>query len=96
MPDYEIERKFWPDEYYEGGDLFHDTMIIELIPPADEAAEWIVRLDWQNDKLDPDSHPLDPKKLKGGKVELSILFDSETTPDITGQLRFIVSEWTVR
>ncbi|MCP9471996.1 MAG: hypothetical protein NNA30_04620 [Nitrospira sp.] len=96
VPDYEIERKFWPDGHYEGGYLFHDTVIVELIPPANEEADWAVRFDWQSDNRGPVSHSLDPKKLKGGKVELDVPFDSETTPGVTGLLRFIVSEWNIQ
>ena len=28
VPDYEVERKFWADGHYEGGYLFHDTVIV--------------------------------------------------------------------
>jgi hypothetical protein len=93
VPDYEIERKFWPDGHYEGGYLFRDSVIIEMIPPQEEGADWIVTYDWQRDNRGPANEPLSPKKLKGGKVEITIPFDSETIPGIAGQLRFVVSAW---
>jgi len=93
VPDYEIERKFWPDGHYEGGYLFRDSVIIEMTPPQDEGADWIVTYDWQSDNRGPANEPLSPKKLQGGKVEIAIPFDSVTTPGITGQLRFVVSAW---
>jgi chloramphenicol 3-O-phosphotransferase len=93
VPDYEMERKFWRDGHYEGGYLFRDSVVIEMTPPQKERADWIVTFDWQSDNRGPSSQPLEPKKLKGGKVELTIPFDSETTPGIAGQLRFVVSAW---
>ena len=93
VPDYEIERKFWPDGHYEGGYLFRDSLIVEMTPPQEDGADWKVTFDWQSDNRGPASQPLAPKKLKGGKVELAIPFDSETTPGIAGQLRFVVSAW---
>jgi hypothetical protein len=93
VPDYEIERKFWPDGHYEGGYLFRDAVVVEITPPEGEGAEWLVRCDWQNDNRGPASHMLAPKKLKGGKLELSVPFASGTTPGIAGRLRFVVSMW---
>ncbi len=93
VPDYEVERKFWPDGHYEGGYLFRDSVIIEMVPPTEDGAGWKVTFDWQSDKLIAATKPLTPTKVKGGKVELSVEFASETTPGISGQLRFIVSEW---
>jgi len=93
VPDYEMERKFWRDGHYEGGYLFRDSVIIEMTPPQEEGADWKVTFDWQNDNRGPSVQPLEPKKLKGGKVELTIPFDSEKIPGIAGQLRFVVSAW---
>lgn len=93
VPDYEIERKFWPDGHYEGGYLFRDSVIIEMVPPQEDGAGWNVTFDWQKDNRGPVSQPLAPRTLKSGKVQLTIPFDSDTTPGISGQLRFVVSEW---
>ena len=93
VPDYEIERKFWPDGHYEGGYLFRDSVIMEMVPPQEDGADWEVTFDWQNDNRGPASQPLAPKKLKGDKVQLTIPFASDTTPGISGQLRCVVSVW---
>lgn len=93
VPDYEVERRFWPDGHYEGGYLFRDSVIIEIVPPQEEGGDWTVTFDWQNDDHGAESQPLDPKRLRGGKVELTIPFDSEKSPGISGRLRFVVSEW---
>ena len=36
---------------------------------------------------------IDARRIRGGKVEVSVPFDSSTTPGIRGRLRFVVSAW---
>lgn len=93
VPDYEVERKLWVNEHYEGGYLFRDSVVIELVPPQDDGGDWEVKYDWQSDKVGQATTKLVGKTLKGGRVELPVEFDSETTPGIRGKLRFIASEW---
>lgn len=93
VPDYEVERKLWVNEHFEGAYLLRDSVTIEIVPPKEEDGDWRVTYDWQSDKLGAATTPLDAKALKNGKVELVIPFDSETTPGIKGRLRFIVSRW---
>ena len=93
VPDYEVERKLWVNEHFEGAYLLRDSVTIEIVPPKEEDGDWRVTYDWQSDKLGAATTPLDAKALKNGKVELVIPFNSETTPGIKGRLRFIVSRW---
>jgi hypothetical protein len=93
VPDYEVDRKFWLDQHYEGGYLFRDSVVIEITPPSQKDGDWQVIYDWQSDNLGQARTPLSTKALKKGKVELSIPFKSDTTPGINGKLRFVVSEW---
>lgn len=95
VPDYEIERKLWVNQHYEGGYLFRDSVVIELVPPQMDDGDWIVNYDWQSDNLGQAATPVPAKALKKGKLELPIAFESTTTPGIKGQLRFIASEWNV-
>ncbi|HTF87631.1 MAG TPA: hypothetical protein VK843_04420 [Planctomycetota bacterium] len=98
VPDYEVERRFWPDRHFEGGYLFHDAVIIELIPPEAEGGDWEVQYDWQSDNNGLATQPLLAKELKTGAVELTIPFSSENpmrkeSPSIQGKLRFVASLW---
>lgn len=93
VPDYEIERKLWLNQHYEGGYLFRDSAVIEIVPPQTEDADWVVKYDWQSDKLGEATKPVASRLLKGGKLELPIAFESSTTPGIRGKLRFIAAEW---
>ena len=93
VPDYEVEQKLWIDKHYEGGYLFRDAVVVEIVPPTTEAGDWRVNYDWQSDRFGEASLPLPAKKLNQGKVELAIDFASDTTPGIRGKVRFVVSKW---
>ena len=93
VPDYEIEKTLWPDEHYEGGYLFRNALMVELVPPQVEGADWNVRYAWQDQAVQPADTPIGTKQLKNGKVEVSIPFDSGKSPGVTGRLRFLLSAW---
>lgn len=93
VPDYEVERKFWPDAHYEGGYLFRDTVIVEMTAPKTVGGDWQVNFSWQSQSMDKATNSLSYKTLKNGKVQLTIPFDSKTKPGIAGKLRFLVSAW---
>jgi len=93
VPDYEVERKFWPDGHYEGGYLFRDTMIVEMVPPQQAGENWTISFDWQSKNLGRASQSLAYKTLKGGKLQMTVPFGGKTAPGIAGQVRFVVSAW---
>jgi hypothetical protein len=96
VPDYEVERKLWVDQHYEGGYLFRDSLVIEMTRPPQTGGDWKVVFDWRSDNMGPASRPLSLKALKAEKVEMSIPFDGGATPQapgIKGHLRFVVGKW---
>jgi hypothetical protein len=93
VPDYEIDRKLWINEHYEGGYLFRDAIVLEMVPPDANGSGWKVSYAWQGQTLRPADTDIDPKRIKGGKVEVRIPFDSGRTPGVSGVVRFIVSAW---
>jgi hypothetical protein len=93
VPDYEIDRTLWMNEHYEGGYLFRDTIVFEMLPPPKPGEKWQLSYAWQGQGLSPAHTEIDAKTIKGGKVEVRIDFDSATTPGISGQLRFVISAW---
>jgi len=72
VPEYEIDRRLFMDEYYPGGMLYRDKLNFELIPPTPSAAEgkgkgadagmgtWGLR--WGSDRETPNrsENPLEP------------------------------------
>ena len=93
VPDYEIDRKLWANEHYEGGYLFRNAIVLELIPPTSPGDAWKVTYAWQGESVSPASTSIDAKVIKGGKVEIRVPFDSGSAPGMRGQLRFVVSAW---
>jgi hypothetical protein len=94
-PDYEVDRKFWPNTHFEGGYLFHDAMIVKMTPPSKEGEEWTVTFDWQRNNQGGGgaSQSLAYKTLKSGKLQMVVPFGSKNAPGIAGHLRFLVSAW---
>lgn len=93
VPDYEIERKLWIDEHYEGGYLFRDSVVIEIFPPQNDGEDWKIVHDWQRDDSSQVTTTLPFDGLKKAKVDLPVAFASNKTPGVRGKLRFIVSNW---
>ena len=43
VPDYQLEKRFWADQHYEGGNLFRDTAIVEMVEPVAAGRDWSVK-----------------------------------------------------
>jgi hypothetical protein len=93
VPDYEIEKKLWINKHYEGSYLYRDSIVVELVPPVSKDERWKVKYAWQGQGASPASKDIDPQALRGGKIEVSVPFDSKTRPGMSGTLRFVVSAW---
>ncbi|MDE2413806.1 MAG: hypothetical protein KGM60_03525 [Comamonadaceae bacterium] len=93
VPDYEVDRKFWPDAHYEGGYLFHDTVVIEMVPPQVAGDAWTASFGWQSDKVGQATQSLAYKTLKTGKQVMTVPFGNNGAPGISGSVRFVVSAW---
>ncbi len=93
VPDYEIDRKLWINEHYEGGYLFRNAILLEMVPPASADEAWTIHYAWQNQGTAIADQKIDTEGLCEGKIEVSIPFDSDTTPGMSGNLRFVVTAW---
>lgn len=93
VPDYEIDRRLWINDHYEGGYVFRDSVVIELFPPEAPDEDWYVEHDWQSDNLGKAQTPLPTKELRSGEIELNVPFDQSGHPGAKGRLRFVVSPW---
>ncbi len=95
VPDYEIDRKLWINEHYEGGYLFRDAIILEMIPPTDANGQWRIKYAWQGTSVSAADKKVDAVEIEVGKIEVKVPFNSEASPGVKGQLRFVVSAWNV-
>lgn len=93
VPDYEIDRKLWFDKHYEGGYLFRDALVLELVPPKSEDQAWKVNFAWQSQSTGTNDQVAEAIPMGGGKIEVRIPFVSLNTPGISGRLRFVVQPW---
>jgi hypothetical protein len=95
VPDYEVDRRLWVNDHFEGGYVFRDSVVIELFPPEDDAADWRVEYDWQSDNLGKAEKPLPIRELSNGQIELNVDFERDSKPGAKGRLRFVVSKWNI-
>lgn len=98
VPDYEIERKLWLNEHFEGRYLFNNTVIIDITPPASNTydAKWKISYSWQGATVNYKTSNITPNDLDDDKkveVKIELPSNGQTAPDIEGQLRFIISAW---
>ncbi|MFT7721331.1 MAG: hypothetical protein QM788_00605 [Roseateles sp.] len=106
-PDYEIERRLWLNEHFEGGYLFRNALILEMVPPADGSGSdaWKVKYAWQDAGVAMADTEITPTQLQAGRIEVSVPFDSGTLgangklrpthPGIRGRLRFVIEGWNL-
>lgn len=103
VPDYEVDRKLWVNEHYEGGYLFQNAIVIELTPPQVKGQKWNVEYAWQDAGKVKASTEVSAGDITAGEVRIELPFESHvvgddghrrpTTPGIKGTLRLIVSAW---
>ncbi len=93
VPDYEVDKTLWFDRHYEGGYLFRNALVVELVPPQNQDGEWHVKYAWQDQAVQSANKAVDTRELTKGRVEVVIPFDSAKSPGVTGRLRFVLSPW---
>lgn len=103
VPDYEVDRKLWINEHYEGGYLFQNAVVLEITPPSGEGRKWKVCYAWQDAGTSKADVEVDGKALDSGSLEIRIPFESHvieengerrpTRPGVKGDLRLVVSTW---
>jgi hypothetical protein len=105
VPDYEIERRLWLNEHFEGGYLFRNALILEMVPPRAGELAWKVKFAWQGAGVALPDTEVEPQQISDRQIEVSIPFDSiaqrpdgtirPSNPGIKGRLRFVVEAWNV-
>jgi hypothetical protein len=95
VPDYEIDKKLWINEHYEGSYLLRNTVVLEMTPPPSSEEKWKITYAWQGTTVNLVSEEIDAREIRDGKVEVKITLPSDlsTVPRIEGQLRLVVSAW---
>lgn len=104
VPDYEVDRKLWINEHYEGGYLFKNALVVEITPPAGSSRKWKVCYAWQDAGTSKADVEVDGDALASDGLEIRIPFESHvidaqgnrqpSTPGIKGDVRLAVSAWS--
>lgn len=90
VPDYELNNKFWPNEHYEGANLFTRSAIIRVSPPKSlDQKAWNVDYGWG--KSPTKQVQIDLTDEKPDNVVLD--FDTRGQPGIKDALHLVVRKW---
>ncbi|MCX5761785.1 MAG: hypothetical protein NTW72_09835, partial [Gemmatimonadetes bacterium] len=93
-PDYEVDLRFWPDQHYEGGYLFRDALLLEIVPPQSAADQWQVTGTWESQQGDASSAlPTAVLVFDASAAEplVEIPFTAPGAPGLDGVLRVRLS-----
>ncbi|WP_333500244.1 hypothetical protein [Kluyvera sp. CHPC 1.2972] len=105
IPDYEIEKRYWFNEHFEGAYLFRNSLILEIVTPPNDETAWKIKYAWQDTGFASADVVLKPEQVNGenGACEVMIPVQSVTVdgsgkerpsePGISGQLRFRIQNW---
>jgi hypothetical protein len=94
VPDYEVDRAFWPNQHYEGSYLFRDSLVVSLEPPAADGGPWQVKYSWESKNVGEACIELPYRRLEDDKLQLEVPFGSgDSKPGIGGQVLLIASAW---
>ena len=99
VPDYEVERKFWPNQHYEGSYLFRDQLTLVMTPPAPDQAQWKLDYGWLSQGTTSavnvsKSVEMTHAQIVGSKLKVEVPFASTATaPGMRGQVVLVASAW---
>lgn len=94
VPDYQVDKRFWPDQHYEGSNLYRDTATIEMTPPQDGDSHWTVTYNWMGRSKDITTRKIPYTDLQGTEaMHLEIPFENPEKPGLSGKIRLVVRAW---
>lgn len=102
VPDYEVDKRFWPNEHYEGSALFSDQLVLVMTPPDAAGGRWQLRHGWASrgthsaDTTEASEVTADAsfEQLAGGAMRIAIDMPAPARPPgITGRVVLVASAW---
>lgn len=92
VPQYEVEKKLWFDDHFEGGYIFRDKINLEAIPPANEEASWELRYGF--DSSTPNGYDAQVEAQKDGDFTIfRIPIQQAARPGIDAEFVLSASPW---
>ena len=96
VPDYEVDRSFWPNQHYEGSYLFRDSLVVVMEPPAEAGGAWSVKYSWESRNVGEATVSLPYRELADGKLRLEVPFAGPSSnPGFAGTVVLIASAWNI-
>jgi hypothetical protein len=96
VPDYTKDNAVWFDGHFEGAELLHEILVLEIYEPSSAEDEWRVMFRW-NSEPESELTVIDPVSLQDSKllyeIELPQARRVLQSPGITGKVRLEVSAW---
>lgn len=94
VPDYQINKRFWPDQHFEGSHLFRDSLLISLEPPINEGGDWQIKHNWESERVGVATRALSYETVKGGALQIEVALPAgHSKPGVSGKVLLIVSAW---
>jgi virulence-associated protein VagC len=94
VPDYQLRKRFWPDQHFEGSHLLRDGLLISLEPPLQPGGEWRILHSWESQHVGQATQALSYQALADGGLRLELPLPSAgLTPGLDGKVVLIVSAW---
>lgn len=88
---YEVDRKFWLDDHFDGGHLFREKINLEAVP-AVETEGWKLR--YGLDSRTPNRATTEAEaRRENGKVVFRIPLEQKTRPGLKAQLVLEARPW---
>lgn len=90
VPEYRIDREWWPDDYYDGGYLFRDKINFEVSPSSD--GEWKLR--YGLDSRTPNRTTTTAARTEHADgFTFNIPINSDTVPGMKAKLHILCTPW---
>ncbi|MED5618813.1 esterase/lipase family protein [Ideonella sp. BN130291] len=94
VPDYEVDRAFWPNQHYEGSYLFRDSLVVVLEPPEQAGGDWMVKYSWESKNVGEANLRLPYQQLADDKLRMEVPFSGPASgPSIRGKVVLIAWAW---
>ncbi|MBE0542525.1 MAG: hypothetical protein IH623_14280 [Verrucomicrobia bacterium] len=94
VPQYQVDKKFWFDDYYEGSYLYRDKINLEAVPPKTKKSKagWTLNYGFDSESPNTTAHAA-PSAIENGETVFRIPIEKKTKPGITAQLVLRARLW---
>jgi hypothetical protein len=91
VPQYEVDRKLWFDDHYEGGYLFRDKINLEAVPPSNGGG-WTLRYGFDSSTPNRATRAADVQHA-AGVTTFRIPVEQKTRPGMKATLVLRATQW---